>query len=70
MMLCPSCAAQTPPAVWSLIGAFMVLPLVVLGVVTVAVVIAVRRAASPAERSPAERSPPPPRAAVPTPPTR
>jgi hypothetical protein len=43
-MLCPSCAAQTPPVVWPIIGAFVALPLVILGVAIVAIVAVVRRA--------------------------
>jgi hypothetical protein len=43
MMLCPSCAAQTPPVVWSLIAGFVALPLVIVAVVALSVAGAVRR---------------------------
>jgi hypothetical protein len=49
MMLCPACAAQTPPVVWSLIGAFLLVPFLVVGVVA----LAIRRALG--KRSPVER---------------
>jgi hypothetical protein len=44
MMWCPSCAAQTPPVVWSIVAAFLAVPFAVAAAVIWAIHYAGRRA--------------------------
>lgn len=45
LLLCPNCAAQLPPVLWKVVGAFVAVPFAVAIVVIVAIRLLLRRAA-------------------------